>query len=67
MVNLHDKVKETVRPADDTLYLRRQLGRWQHRDIAEQQRLEQALQRWPLLAELAFAEAEVQQQEEAGS
>ncbi|WP_344965607.1 hypothetical protein [Oceanisphaera sediminis] len=56
-----------MRPADDTLYLHRQLGRWQHRDIAEQQRLELALQRWPLLAELVFAEAEVQQQEEAGS
>lgn len=66
MVTLRGKVKAVARSADDTLYLRRQLGQWQHRDIAEQQRLEQALQRWPLLAELASAEAEVQQQEEAG-
>ncbi len=48
---------DVVRPADDTRLLRQQLGHWVHRDIADEQALKQALQRWPLLAELADEQA----------
>lgn len=53
MATLPGKVTDGIRPADDTLLLRRQLGQWQHRNIADEQALERALRRWPLLAELA--------------
>ncbi|AEY02637.1 hypothetical protein GU3_14420 [Oceanimonas sp. GK1] len=53
MATIPDKLSESVRSADDTLLLCRQLGQWEHRNIADEQALEQALRRWPLLAELA--------------
>lgn len=53
MATIPDKLSESVRSADDTLLLCRQLGQWEHRNITDEQALEQALRRWPLLAELA--------------
>lgn len=49
-------MSDAVRPADDIRLLRRQMGYWEHRDIADEQTLQAALMRWPLLAELAGEE-----------
>ena len=58
MVTLSEsfQMSEGQRHHDDLLLLRREVQEWQHLDIAVDERLLKALQRWPLLAQCEWTE-----------